>query len=675
MLSGRHALVTDFGVAKAVSEATGRQTLTTAGVALGTPAYMAPEQAAADPHTDHRADIYAFGVVAYELLTGRPPFTGASPQAILAAHVTTAADPVTKFRASIPPALAALVMRCLEKKPADRWQSADELIPQLEAVLTPSGGMTPTATRPVLAVRPMARRRWILAGAGAVAALAIGFQMLRRTGPGGEAVSAGPGLSTIAVLPFVSRSPDSSDAYLAEAISEQIGSRLSKVPGVRVISAAAVAAQLRRTPDPVEAARSLKVDWYVTGSLRRSREELAAHTEVVHTATMAQAWSGPFSRHDDDLQALDGEISDSIRVAIVGETGAGTPVWSASTTKRDPEAYRLYLLGNALMTRRTESSVRQAVEAYEQAVTRDPGFAGAWARLSLARSYQVLWITWDAGIPKDSVRLLSLEAANRAVKLDSLSAEAWLARAEGATSLEADFRSAQMSLERALRLDSLNPEIHERYGVMLGGEHLNELEAAKAHLRRALALEPGRPNTWRHLALVELHRGDLGKSEAVLDTTLRFGLWAPAFDDRAYVRYLRRNGHGALEDLAEADQLRGTFDTVSHAAYRLLAGDSLPAREQLLLLARARTSGPLWLPAMSSGESRTQALPPASNRAWLAMALGNRAGALSALEQLPIDSYTWAALHDPAYLPLRSEPRFQVLLKKNKAAIKWDFSK
>ena len=119
MLRGRHALVMDFGVAKALSDATGRQSLTTVGIALGTPTYMAPEQAVADPHVDHRADLYAFGVVAYELLAARPPFTGATPQQMLAAHVTAAAEPVTTHR-TMPPALAALVMRCLEKRPADR---------------------------------------------------------------------------------------------------------------------------------------------------------------------------------------------------------------------------------------------------------------------------------------------------------------------------------------------------------------------------------------------------------------------------------------------------------------------------------------------------------------------------------------------------------------------------
>ena len=149
LLSERHALVTDFGVAKAVSEATGRQRLTTEGVALGTPAYMSPEQAAADAHIDHRADIYAVGALAYELLAGRPPFLGTTPQEVLAAHVTRAVEPVTVHRQTVPPALAQLVMRCLEKKPADRWQSAEEMLPQLEWLTTPSGGVTPTGTQPV----------------------------------------------------------------------------------------------------------------------------------------------------------------------------------------------------------------------------------------------------------------------------------------------------------------------------------------------------------------------------------------------------------------------------------------------------------------------------------------------------------------------------------------------
>jgi tetratricopeptide (TPR) repeat protein len=151
MLAEGHAVVTDFGVAKAVESSTGASSLTSLGVALGTPAYMSPEQAAADPHVDHRADIYALGAMAYEMLTGRPPFTGATPQSVLSAHVTQAPDPVAMHRATVPAALAEMVMRCLAKKPADRFQQAEELVPVFDSLLTPSGGITPTGTQPVAA--------------------------------------------------------------------------------------------------------------------------------------------------------------------------------------------------------------------------------------------------------------------------------------------------------------------------------------------------------------------------------------------------------------------------------------------------------------------------------------------------------------------------------------------
>ena len=189
LISNKHAVVTDFGVAKAVSASTGESSLTSLGVALGTPAYMAPEQAAADPHVDHRADLYGLGAMAYEMLTGRPPFTGATPQSVLAAHVTQAPDPVTAHRDTVPPGLAELVMRCLAKKPADRWQRADELIPHLDALLTPTSGMTPTQTQPVAAVDYDAKARHAhpvrvaaLFGLAAVGVLAIVWMLVQQLG-------------------------------------------------------------------------------------------------------------------------------------------------------------------------------------------------------------------------------------------------------------------------------------------------------------------------------------------------------------------------------------------------------------------------------------------------------------------------------------------------------------
>ena len=149
LISGHHALVLDFGVSKALSSATSETstegpTLTSLGIALGTPTYMAPEQAAADPNVDARADIYALGVVGYELLSGKPPFAGLNQQQTLSAHITTAPAPVDQHRPQLPPALTAAIMRCLEKHPSDRWQSADDLHDALEPYAMTSGATAPS---------------------------------------------------------------------------------------------------------------------------------------------------------------------------------------------------------------------------------------------------------------------------------------------------------------------------------------------------------------------------------------------------------------------------------------------------------------------------------------------------------------------------------------------------
>jgi eukaryotic-like serine/threonine-protein kinase len=180
LLAGRHALVTDFGVAKAVSAATLAPRDLTTGVALGTPAYMAPEQATADPNLDQRVDLYALGVVGYELLTGAPPFEGPTAQAILTAHVLDAPPPLAERRPDVSPALAAIVDRCLAKQPGDRWQSADDLLQQLEPLATPSGGSTPASVAPVS--RPSRATRGALLGAGLMlaAVVAVAAVLTRR---------------------------------------------------------------------------------------------------------------------------------------------------------------------------------------------------------------------------------------------------------------------------------------------------------------------------------------------------------------------------------------------------------------------------------------------------------------------------------------------------------------
>ena len=173
MIADRHAVVMDFGVAKAMSDATGTTGLTSIGISLGTPAYMAPEQAAADPHIDHRADIYSVGVLAYEMLAGKPPFAG-TPQAILTAQIAQSPQPLEQVRPDIPPAIAQIVMKCLEKEPSRRYQSADELLNAIESLVTPSAGAAPPTETPQRRTRKRVAQIGVLLAIITVALIGMG---------------------------------------------------------------------------------------------------------------------------------------------------------------------------------------------------------------------------------------------------------------------------------------------------------------------------------------------------------------------------------------------------------------------------------------------------------------------------------------------------------------------
>ena len=241
LMTGKHAVVTDFGVARALSNSTGGSTLTSMGVALGTPAYMAPEQAAADPLVDHRADIYALGVVGYELLTGRTPFAGLTPQMMLSAQVTTAPEHITKYRPNVPPQLAAVIMQCLEKNPADRLQSAEELRARLEAISTPSGGMEPVAAgallKPPRAFRLTPQRIGVIAAA--VGLVAAGLFAASTAFRGGSEelvigstlqVTSAPGLELHPAI-----SPDGNMIAFVSGLPEQTALYVRQVSGGRTV--------------------------------------------------------------------------------------------------------------------------------------------------------------------------------------------------------------------------------------------------------------------------------------------------------------------------------------------------------------------------------------------------------------------------------------------------------
>jgi serine/threonine-protein kinase len=280
---------------------------------------MSPEQAMAEPTVDHRADIYALGAVAYEMLTGHPPFRGSTAQAILAAHVTETAQPVTGARSAVSPLLNSVVMRCLEKNPADRWQTADELIPLLEQAATPSGGMTPTNTRPISGVKKPVKRRipaWAYAIPAAII-LAVAGWFGRGLFGGGDGT-----IHSIAVLPIEDIS--GSDATFVEAMHEALISAIGQT-SITVVSRSAVQRYRQTTQSIREIASALNVDAVLEGSIFREGQRVRLSVQMVEPETARHLWQQNYERdmtsstqmkvQDDVVKEIATELSASIEKA------------------------------------------------------------------------------------------------------------------------------------------------------------------------------------------------------------------------------------------------------------------------------------------------------------------------------------------------------------------------
>ena len=382
LLSGHHAVVADFGVAKAVSQAKTESGLTSVGVALGTPAYMAPEQAAGDPNIDYRADIYAFGAMAYEMLTGRAPFAGLAPHQMLAAHVTEPVVPVTDRRPTLPPALARLVMACLEKNPADRPQSAEEMLQTLEGMATPSGSVATTS--PIATVRHVLRRprnRRAALGLLLGVVLAGGWLALRpRTGVALDA-------NRVAIAPFDVLGPAELSLW-REGLVDVLSRSLDGAGLLRTVSPTLV---VRRWNGRADAASARALGNTTGAQLVVYGQLLASGTDSVRlTATVLDAANGN-SLGDTELRDASARIdrlADSLTVGvlrILSRTRAigvvrGTPLGSKSLP-----ALKAFLQGEQFLRR---SDWDSALAYHQRAIALDSGFTLAWSHAGMAAGWQ-----------------------------------------------------------------------------------------------------------------------------------------------------------------------------------------------------------------------------------------------------------------------------------------------
>ena len=317
MLSGRHAVVTDFGVAKALT-ASGGDKATTVGIAVGTPTYMAPEQAMGEPNIDARADIYALGILGYEMLAGRPPFDAGSSQAVLAAQVMEKPVDIQQVRPGLPPLLADAIMRCLAKNPADRWQSAEELLARLEQIsATPSGGVTPTDTRPHKATSvPRGPRRALIIGAvTGVVLLAAGVAVVKLVGGG-----SGGHINTIGVMPIEDIS--GKDSLFVSSMHDALSNALARLGTVGVVPRSVMMHYKGGSRTIRDIAKENQMDAVVEATVFRAGDVMRITVQFTDPVTSRSLWSDMYEQNVSDVLKAQNALVDKIQAGIKGALAA-----------------------------------------------------------------------------------------------------------------------------------------------------------------------------------------------------------------------------------------------------------------------------------------------------------------------------------------------------------------
>ena len=471
LIQDGHALLMDFGIARAVADASMTTTLTQAGTSIGTPAYMAPEQAAADPRVDARADIYAFGVIAYEMLAGQTPFVGSTAQQVIAAHMTTTPASITSRRQGLPAPLAAMVMQCLAKHPADRPQSATALIDALDRAL-----VAPPAAGPNLRQLSVGMRR-IAAAAAFVSLACAGYLLVTRHNS-----SSAP--SSIAVIPFENLSSDTAMVFFAEGMADEMATALTSIPSLRVMARTSAGAFEGRRATAQEIGRALHVDVVLMGSVRREGNRLVIAAHVDRTSDGTQLFAERFDTAYSDVFRVQESLARSIAQKLkVSMAPAATDRPHTQAGTRDTEAYDDFLKGQRYFGLRGADNLRLSMDYYRRAVTRDSSFARAYAGYAMAAATLPLYMA--AG--PDSFPAAAERAARHALALDPTLTMGHVALAS-VFYLGARPAQAVAELATALQLDPDCAICHQwRGGALL---QLARIDEAIVELTRAAQLDP-----------------------------------------------------------------------------------------------------------------------------------------------------------------------------------------
>ncbi|MEP6617818.1 MAG: protein kinase [bacterium] len=663
LLAAGAATVTDFGVAKAISSSqrTGEQGpgLTMTGTSLGTPMYMAPEQAAADPDVDHRADIYAFGITAYEMLTGKPPFAGMPPRALLTARMTEDPPVLSSVRDDVPAALAKLIMASLARDPDDRPQSASEILRALDDPSMVSG----VFSAPPPASGASGRlRHWRSAAAIALALVSVAAvaRVLRRppvavvaaTASTAAVRSSAPTAASIVVVPLVSIGSDSGNAYLADGITNELAAALGRLPNMQVVSPSRAAAMLAAGNSPSEIGKALNVSLQLEGTVQREGKRLRVTARLVAVSDGVMRWSDMYERDATDLLTVQEELARAITGAVSSAMGAtaslasAEPATAASSGKRlSGQAYDYYLRGRFQLGRRTPASLQQAIEYFQRSIAQDPGLAPAYSGLADAQGLLPLY----TGTPAGPALAAALSSADHAIALDSTLAEAWASRGV-LRGRDWKWADAERDFRRAIALNSQYAPAHQWLGeLLLVTGHTGD--AARA-LERAAQLDPSSPVIAGSLGLALSLSGKPVEALATAERAVSYdsSLLVTRFMLGATRLYLRQPG-AAVAPLEAAVRI----DPMSRTALGML-GFAYASNGKAAAAHRMEAR----IEAMPAGAGTDVAI------ARVALGLGDTTRALLYLERAAHARDPFFATEcasSPIFDALRSNPRYLALLK------------
>ncbi len=447
LFSAGRAVVADFGIARAVTAAS-LERITATGVAIGTPAYMSPEQALADPQVDGRTDVYSLGCVVYEMLTGSPPFTGPSAQAVLARHTIDPAPSIRGVRPTVPSTLERAVFKALAKAPADRFGSATQFADALTAP--------------------------------------------------GEGAADG---ESIAVLPFVNLSADPDTEYFSDGIAEDIINALAQLPGLRVAARTSSFAFRGQAIDLAEVGAKLKVATVLEGSVRKAGTHLRVTAQLIKVADGYHLWSERYDREMTDVFAIQDEIAKAIADRLQVTFGGGETGLLVTPPTQNLDAYHLYLKGRYYWAQRG-LGLKKALDCFGQALGLDPNYALAHTGLADACA-----LLAEYGIVLPKVILPKARVAiQRALELAPDLAEAHCAQGTLKLVFDWDWPGASRDLRRAIEL---NPRyVAARYRLALYLTLIeSQFEQGIAHARRAVELDPLAPLPLGQLGAVLIAAG------------------------------------------------------------------------------------------------------------------------------------------------------------------------